>query len=78
MILRSELPRPLLGWVRGFFWQFNFLKKQPLDLFASNPFLMLADTPKFLSDTQLSKLLLSLILLLLLVIIFILQIQACL
>lgn len=60
------------------FLAIQFLKKQPLDLFASNPFLMLADTPKFLSDTQLSKLLLSLILLLLLVVIFLLQIQACL
>lgn len=36
------------SWV---FLAIQFLKKQPLDLFASNPFLMLVTTPKILSYT---------------------------
>ena len=34
-----------------FFLAIQFLEKQPLDPFASNPFLVLVDTPKLPSDT---------------------------
>lgn len=38
----------LASWI---FLAIQFLEKQPLDLFASSPFLMLVDTPKLLSYT---------------------------